>query len=552
MKKVFSLVLVLIMVLGAVPIFAKDDGGALSETVSWKYCDGILTISGTGEIPDVPDGGYPAWEGYRQDIKKVIVEEGITSIGRNVFQYWIKGVSMYGYGTTLDADVYFIKNAEFEVTLPDSLKEIKYGAFFQRYGLKSIKLPKGIELIESYAFSSTGLTQVYYEGTAEDWAKVQIEDSRMLSEVVSVYVEVDDDTSGDFTYKLADGKVMVKDYTGDEEEVVISDSVDIIANYAFKDYDSFKKIVAGKNVISIQRDAFSHANINELVILNEETKIYASGWDVIYSLGKESTYYLPGSFEECTIGIIYAPVGSYAESYAKENNIAFKPLEEYESTEVEKIAVEPEVQSVHGGIFLRDCFTDCITKIAESNGGIVTVSGDNIAVQKGGKSLAIAGDMVYYMDNGVLVAESLYYSENYMEIPRKALESVLGEYILKSEKYYEVIKRYEEGPIIKSIETWETPYGTLVYYASMGVMHGTGSCLVLVRWDGTELGIVGGNAPKLNAYQNAPWSEVQISEDGRRVKVIYKSNSWLTIDGEIEADLVTGEVSDYKSFLKYP
>ena len=118
----------------------------------------------------------------------------------------------------------------------------------------------------------------------------------------------------------------------------------------------------------------------------------------------------------------------------------------------------------------------------------------------------------------------------------------------KSEKYYEIMKSLEEGPVIKSLETWETPYGTLVYYASVGVMHGTGSCLKLVRWDGTELGIVGNNAPKLNLYQNAPWSEVQLSEDGKKVTVIYKSNDWLKVDGEIEADLETGEVSNYKSY----
>ncbi len=322
------------------------------------------------------------------------------------------------------------------------------------------------------------------------------------------------------------------------EEIVIPDSVTSMEEEAVQLCRNLKKVVIGKGMRDVPRTAFSYCSIEKLVVLNKETKMYSRVQYKVNMHGAMKEYWLLDSFNSCIIGEIYAPSGSEAEKYAKEQGIPFFPIDESE----------------YGAqnIIEKAKFIELITRVAEENGGIVTPSGDNIAVQKGGKSLAIVGDTVYYMDNGVLVTESLYYSANYMKMPEKALESVLGEYIVKSEKYYEVMKRYEEGPIIRSIETWETPYGTLVYYASMGVMHGTGSCLVLVRWDGTELGIVGGNAPKLNAYQNAPWSEVQISEDGRRVKVIYKSNSWLTIDGEIEADLVTGEVSPYKSFLRYP
>lgn len=325
------------------------------------------------------------------------------------------------------------------------------------------------------------------------------------------------------------------------EEIVIPDSVTGMEEDAVQLCRSLKKVVIGKGMENIPRMAFSHCSIEKLVVLNKETKIYAGGWDSIWSHGREINNYLPGSFYECTIGEIHAPTGSEAEKYAKENGIPFFPIDESEYEE----------QKEHADIVPESRLIELVTRISEDNGGIVTRSGESIAVQKMGRSMAITNGTVYYMDNGVLVTESLYYSENYVKMPEKALKSVLGEYVVKSDKYYEVMKRFEEGPIIKSIETWETPYGTLVYYAAIGVMHGTGSCLELVRWDGTELGIVANNAPKLNLYQNAPWSEVQISEDGRRVKVVYKSNSWLTIDGEIEADLVTGEVSKYKSFLSF-
>lgn len=326
------------------------------------------------------------------------------------------------------------------------------------------------------------------------------------------------------------------------EEIIISDTVTYMVEGSFDLCRSLKKVVIGKGMENIPRMAFSHCSIEKLVILNKETKINSRVWHSVNMHGAMREYWLLDSFNSCIIGEICAPTGSGAEKYAKENGIPFSPVDESEYEE----------QKEHADIVPESRLIELVTRISEDNGGIVTRSGESIAVQRMGRILAITNGTVYYMDNGVLVTESLYYSESYVKMPHKALKSVLGEYVVKSDKYYEIMKRFEEGPIIKSIETWETPYGTLVYYAAVGVMHGTGSCLELVRWDGTELGIVGGNAPKLNQFQNAPWSDVQISEDGRRVKVIYKSNSWLTIDGEIEADLVTGEVSPYKSFLSFP
>ena len=52
----------------------------------WKFEDGTLTISGTGDMPDyeIHDNKAP-WYSDRDKIKIVVIEDGVTSIGNNAF-----------------------------------------------------------------------------------------------------------------------------------------------------------------------------------------------------------------------------------------------------------------------------------------------------------------------------------------------------------------------------------------------------------------------------------------------------------------------------------
>ncbi len=98
-----------------------------------------LIISGTGRMFDYEevDGVNIPWYEQRNKITKVIVEEGITYIGRNAFS----GLSKVT-----------------ELSLPDSLVEIGDSAFQGWKGLTSFSSPKNLETIGVSAFASTGLT----------------------------------------------------------------------------------------------------------------------------------------------------------------------------------------------------------------------------------------------------------------------------------------------------------------------------------------------------------------------------------------------------------
>ena len=64
---------------------ASDDSGSCGHNVTYVFdsSTGTLTISGSGDI--YSSGGAP-WYPYRSDVKKVVIEDGITDIGPYAFR----------------------------------------------------------------------------------------------------------------------------------------------------------------------------------------------------------------------------------------------------------------------------------------------------------------------------------------------------------------------------------------------------------------------------------------------------------------------------------
>ncbi len=150
-------------VIGEGPI--QDDEGNLSG-IQWKLTKlGTLTISGKGDMPDFnfgnPSVSNRPWNDNISSVQKIIIEDGVTSIGRNAFRkcdvysvsipksvkkigddafrecrkisyVYLEGVVTIGERTFQSCDN--IRG----VTLPACIKEIGSAAFFQCQQLLSV------------------------------------------------------------------------------------------------------------------------------------------------------------------------------------------------------------------------------------------------------------------------------------------------------------------------------------------------------------------------------------------------------------------------------
>lgn len=131
-KRLFAMLLIACMLLTVAPISvgATDAvSGTCGPNLTWTLNDGVLTISGSGEMTKSP------WGRVDDKIKHVVIEKGVTSISKHAF--------------------YACENIE-SVTLPEGL--ITIGDFaFQCCRFKSIRFPDSLESVGCYAFNILGM-----------------------------------------------------------------------------------------------------------------------------------------------------------------------------------------------------------------------------------------------------------------------------------------------------------------------------------------------------------------------------------------------------------
>lgn len=117
-----------------------------ASTFSYTLENGVLTISGQGGMPEQYRLSTAPWSSKREEVKKVVISEGITSVC-NYF-------SLDGEEDTS----YYMNNIE-EVSLPEGLLTLGEYAFgFTK--LSQVELPRSLELLD-YAFDdSDNLTKL--------------------------------------------------------------------------------------------------------------------------------------------------------------------------------------------------------------------------------------------------------------------------------------------------------------------------------------------------------------------------------------------------------
>ena len=200
---------------------ATTYSGTCGDNVNWNLgtSSGKLTISGSGAMTNYSSSDRLStnspWESYKNSIKSVTIEKGVTAIGKYAFTDCSKlnsvtitdSITSIGYyafrecdklssvnipnsvtsidtgafrncrslpSITIPNKVKCISNTAFDscvkltsVTIPNSVTSIEHAAFYQCYSLTSVTIPKSVTSIGTSAFyKCTGLTSVIYGGTS--------------------------------------------------------------------------------------------------------------------------------------------------------------------------------------------------------------------------------------------------------------------------------------------------------------------------------------------------------------------------------------------------
>ena len=158
--RLLSALLALAMLFALMPTaaFAAEDNKC-GDNLTWTLdSEGTLTISGTGEMADYDKNPQP-WAGQRDNIKKLVVENGVTTIGNNAFSDCtaLKDVDLSGASSleTIGNHAFSSCTALESVDLSEasSLTTIKT-SFSHCTKLKSVKLNEGLKEIGGSAFNN--------------------------------------------------------------------------------------------------------------------------------------------------------------------------------------------------------------------------------------------------------------------------------------------------------------------------------------------------------------------------------------------------------------
>lgn len=142
-------------------------------TATLDTVTGVMTISGSGKMADYDSYYNQPWAGQRDNIKHLVVENGVTSIGNNAFRYCTnlidadmsKALSLRSISTSFWGCT-GLKN----VVLNEGLKEIGGSAFSFCFGTSpgSINIPSTVTAIGSYCFQEcSGLENVTFAGNSQ-------------------------------------------------------------------------------------------------------------------------------------------------------------------------------------------------------------------------------------------------------------------------------------------------------------------------------------------------------------------------------------------------
>jgi len=348
--------------------------GKQGNNLTWTLDEnGLLTISGEGEMADWESESQAPWYPHKSSIKKIIFENGVTSIGNYAFRFYP-----------------FIPSINF----PNSVTSIGELAFGFCHGLTDIEIPPNIINIDESAFyyctSIKGFTvdsnNAYYSnderGALFNKNKTTLLRYPMGNNATS-YTIIDSVTSiGNSLYHCKNLESITVDssnahYSNDEKGVLfnkskttliqypaantatyytIPDSVTNIGVYSFEDCENLTSIDIPNNVMRIEPAAFQGCSaLKSATIGNNVTYIGDSAFylcsslesidipDNVKSIGyqafgscsnleivkifnKNVKFESNGVFRNSPNLTLYGYTGSTTETYAAENNIPFKKL----------------------------------------------------------------------------------------------------------------------------------------------------------------------------------------------------------------------------------
>lgn len=226
-------------------IYIVTGSSAVGSDIDWSLDEtGTLTISGSGRISSYTDEEPAPWRENAADIRRVVIEDGVTAIGDNAFLTLrnLEEVTIADSVEMIGKDAFNSCRALRSVSLGEGLRELGEGAFGYCFDLAEITIPASVWWIGPQAFAGcTALTLRVAEGN-EDYCCV---DNVLFSKDMSRLVFCSNQKAGSYT---------------------VPSSVETIENSAFYYCVDLDHITIPDSVTEIGDNAFNQCGLREMTL----------------------------------------------------------------------------------------------------------------------------------------------------------------------------------------------------------------------------------------------------------------------------------------------
>ncbi len=242
-------------------VMMNNTAGTVHDGDDYTSVNGSTVGSNSSDVPEfLPDGTYGKYTIYENKVaEQAFYEDG--DIGYYVIP---EGVTQIG-------ELSFARSSVSGIAIPNSVKKIGYGAFYQCPNLEYVTLPDHIETIEPYAFEGTKWKNDWLNGGA-------VSDFYIVGDGILLFYKGDSEI-----VEIPDGikQIAAGCFMGRSEikQVNLPDSIRTIGEEAFLGCDHLTTVNGGTSLEAILDRAFSGCPLDTIRIPATVKKIGLGAFD---------------------------------------------------------------------------------------------------------------------------------------------------------------------------------------------------------------------------------------------------------------------------------
>ena len=259
---------------------------------AFENCKNLTTVTGMKNVTKIGDNAF-----YNcSNLKEITIPNTVESMGTSIFYGCtsLKSVVLPNKRVNITDSTFYNCSSLESITLPDTVEYIRNNAFYGCSSLKKIVWSKSIKEIENNAFKGcSSLTEIIIPDGVTSIGSNAFQNCTSLASV-----RIPNSVTSLGTY-IFDGCSSLADVT-------LGKGLTSIPSYMFSNCESLKNIKIPYNVATIGSYAFlNDTAFTEITIPRKTTAINSNAFSY------------PGKLN------IYGISGTYAETFANENNIKF-------------------------------------------------------------------------------------------------------------------------------------------------------------------------------------------------------------------------------------